>query len=153
MRKKTPSRSALRSPFDFNWQDTSKMESEYFKSFRYFEPEIQSGSTTHDDSPDFRVNVSDRVVGVEVTRLFKPEGRQDVESTQERILEEACRRAQEQELPPAQVTLFFNLSGPLCSAACTRIADAVVRVVGEQMPADGESVELERAPSQPRSGA
>jgi hypothetical protein len=79
------------------------MECEYFKSFRYFEPEIQSGSVTHCDSPDFRVDVSDRVVGVEVTRLFKPDGGQDVESTRERILEEACRRAQEWALPPAHV--------------------------------------------------
>ncbi len=126
------------------------MECVYFKSFRYFEPEIQSGSITHDDSPDFRVDVGDRVVGVEVTRLFKPEGGQDVESTQERILEEACRKAQERELPPAHVTLFFNLPGPLDSAARSRIADAVVRVVAEHMPADGKSVELERAPGQPR---
>ncbi len=65
-------------------------------------------------------------------------------------MEEACRKAQEQELPPAHVTLFFNLSGPLNSAARRRIADAVVRVVAEQMPANGESVELERAPAQPR---
>ncbi len=126
------------------------MECEYFNSFRYFEPEIQSSTITHADSPDFRVNVSDRVVGVEVTRLFKPEGRQDIESTQERIFEEACRNAQEQKLPPAHVTLYFNLRGALGSAARSRIARAVVRVVTEQMPGDGESVQLEGAPAQPR---
>jgi hypothetical protein len=139
----------LRSPFDFNRQDGRQIEHEYFGSFRYFESEIQSGSITHGDSPDFRVDVSGRVVGVEVTRLFKPEGRQDIESTQERILEEACRRAQEQMLPPAHVTLFFNLHGPLDSAVRSRIADAIVRVVKERMPPVGESVEVERAPGQP----
>src|SRR6266571_1590540 len=83
MRKKRQSRSPLRSPSDFDRQDGPQMESEYFKSFRYFEPEIQSGSFTHHDSPDFLVDVGEHVVGVEVTRLFKPEGGQEVESTQE----------------------------------------------------------------------
>ncbi|MGC2519592.1 MAG: hypothetical protein WA373_10880 [Burkholderiales bacterium] len=152
MRKKTQSRSALRSPFDFDRQDGRQMEIEYFKSFQHFEREIQSDNFTHGEKqiPDFLVRVSDRVVGVEVTQLFKPKGGRDVESTQERILEEACRKAQEQELPHAHVTLFFNLRGPLYSVARSRIADAVVRVVAEQMPADGESVELERVPGQPR---
>src|SRR6266849_3040176 len=122
------SRPTLRSPFDFDRQDGREMECEYFQSFRYFEREIQSGSVTLGDSPDFRVDVRDRVVGVEVTRLFKPDGGQDVESTRERILEEACRRAQEWALPPAHVTLFFSLHGPLDSATRSRIADAIVHV-------------------------
>jgi hypothetical protein len=126
------------------------MECEYFSSFRYFEPEIQSGSITHSESPDFRVNVTDRVIGVEVTQLFKPRSGRDIESAQERILEEACQRAEEQRLPPANVSLFFCLRRPLDTAARSRIANAVVRVVAEQMPRDGESVELERAPGQPR---
>jgi len=127
------------------------MEIEYFKSFQYFEPEIQSDSFKHGENqiPDFLVSVNDRVVGVEVTQLFKPEGRRDVESMQERILEEACRMAQEQKLPPAHVTLFFNLSGTRDPSAC-QIADAVVNVVAKHMPADGESVSLESVQGQPR---
>lgn len=151
MGTKRQSRSALRSPSDFNRQDNRQMEREYFNSFRYFETEIQLGNITQDESPDFRVDFSDRVVGVEVTRLFKPGREQAVESTQERILEEACRKAEELALPPAHVTLFFNLSGSIDRAgARRRIADAVVRVVAEQMPADGQSIEIERAPAQPR---
>lgn len=128
------------------------MEIEYFKSFQYFEPEIQSDSFTHGETqiPDFLVPVSDHVVGVEVTQLFKPNGRRDIESTKELILEEACRKAQEQELPPAHVMLFFNLREPLDGVARSRIADAVVRVVAEQMPVDSESISLESVQGQPR---
>lgn len=125
------------------------MECEYFASFRHFEPEIQSGSVTYSDDPDFRVDVGGRIIGVEVTRLFKPEGKQDVESTKERIFEAACRKAQEQKLPPADVTMFFTLHGSLNSAARSRIADAVVRVVAEQMPAEGETIDLVGCPGQP----
>jgi hypothetical protein len=126
------------------------MECEYFRSFRYFEPDIQSGSVTHDDTPDFRAEVGDRVVGIEISRLFKPTGRQDVESTQDRILDEVCRMAQEQGLPIAHVTLFFNLQRTLDGAARSRIAHGAVRVIAEQMPAEGESVELESVRGQPR---
>jgi hypothetical protein len=126
------------------------MECEYFHSFKHFEPEIRSGRITHGERPDFRVDVSDRVIGVEVTQLFKPRSGRHIESAQERILEEACQRAEEQKLPPAHVFLFFNLRRSLDSAARSQIADAVVRVVAEQMPLDGGSVELERAAGQPR---
>ena len=150
MKKSRPSRSPLRSPFDFNREDGRQMECEYFHSFRHFEPEIQSSSITHGESPDFRVDVSDRVIGVEVTQLFRPRSGRDIESAQERILEEACKRAEEQKLPPAHVSLFFTLRRRLDSAARSRIADAVVSVVAEQMPPDGELVELDMAPGQPR---
>jgi len=126
------------------------MEWEYFGSFRYFEPDIQSGSVTHGDRPDFRVEVGGRVVGVEITRLFKPNGRQDVESTQDRILDEVRWKAEEQALPTARVTLFFSLQRPLNAAARSRVAHSVVRVVAEQMPANGKSIELERVRGQPR---
>jgi hypothetical protein len=150
MKMQKQSRSALRSPYDFDRQDGSQMECEYFKSFRYLEPEVRFGNITHSDSPDFRVDMSDRVIGVEVIQLFKRQSGRDVESTQDRILEKSCQRAQERRIPPAHVTLFFTIRGPLDGAARSRIADAVVRVIAEQMPADGKSVELEQAPGQPR---
>lgn len=125
------------------------MECEYFRSFRYFERVVESGTVTHDDSPDFLVDFSDRIVGVEIMRLFRPESARAIESTQERILEEACRKAQDRNLPAAHVTLFFNLRRPLHAAARCRIADAVVGVVAAGMPPTGESVALEGAPDQP----
>lgn len=126
------------------------MECEYFKSFRYFEPVIESGVVTHRDNPDFQVKFGDRIVGVEVMRLFKLENRRNVESSKERILEEVCRKAQERNLPTAHVTLFFNLRRPLNTASRRCIANAVVDVVAARMPPDGQRVELEGALGQPR---
>ena len=150
VRNRTQPRSALQSPADFDRQDGRQMECEYFRSFRYFEPVIESGTITHDDSPDFRADFENRIVGVEIMRLFRPESRRAIESTQERILEEACRIAQDQNLPAAHVTLFFNLRGPLDTAARGRVARAVVDVVAGRMPHVGESVALEGVPGQPR---
>jgi hypothetical protein len=141
--------SPLRSPWDFDRQNGRQMEWKYFRSFQYFLPEIQSCDVEHNGIPDFRL-FADRVIGVELTRLFKPEARQDLESTQERILEEVCQLAQERQVPDAHVALFFNLSGPLRHAARSQIAHAVVRVVAEQMPAEGELLRIERALGQPR---
>jgi hypothetical protein len=47
------------------------------------------------------------------------------------------------------VILFFNLRRPLGHADHTRIANAVVQVVAGNMPADGDTVELEGRPGQP----
>jgi hypothetical protein len=142
-------RSALRSPSDFDRQDKRQMECEYFTSFRYFEPAIQSENVIHAEHPDFRVDVGGRVIGVEVTQLFKPASGRDVESTQERILEEACLKAQEQNLAAAHVTLFFNLHRAFGSATRSRIAAAVVNVVAKHMPPEGQSIELDGKPGQP----
>ena len=86
---------------------------------------------------------------MEVTRLCTPLASFAVESTQDRISDQACSKAEHLNLPPAGVTLFFNLRRPLRSADRTRIANAVVQVVADNMPADGERAELEQRPGQP----
>jgi hypothetical protein len=140
----------LRSPTDFDRQDTHAGECEYFRSFHNFEPDIQSGLVTHADSPDFRVQVGNNIIGVEVRRLFTPqEIIRAIESTQENILEQACSEAERLNLSPAGVILFFNLRVPLRVTDRRRIADAVVQVVADNMPADGEWAELEQRPGQP----
>jgi hypothetical protein len=150
MGDKMHARSILRSPFDFDRHSRDReIECVYFNSFRYFEPDARIGPFTRAESPDFRIAADNRVIGVEITRLFKPEGRQDIESSQDRILEAACHGAQTRCLPPAYVTLFFNLCVPLDGAARGRIADAGVGVVAEHMPPEGESVELDMRPGQP----
>ena len=129
------------------------------RSFYHFEPDIQSshqleldiqsGRITHADSPDFRILAGDNIIGVEVRGLFTSPDGPAIESTQESIFDQACRRAECLNLPPASVTLFFNLRKPLRVAARTRIANAVIRVVAENMPADGETVDLEGRSGQP----
>lgn len=166
MAKKEPkSRSTLRAPYDFDRRDGHCMEAAHFRSFYHFEADIQSahhfkpgvqfeldiqsGVIIHADSPDFRIQVGNNLIGVEVRRLFTSPDGPAIESTQESIFDQACRKAERLSLPPADVTLFFNLRKPLHVAARTRIADAVVRVVAENMPADGETVDLEGRSGQP----
>ena len=132
------------------------MEYEYFRSFRYFEPDIQPGAIiAHADrgpgpGPDFRVRVDDNVIGVEITRLYTPLASFAIESTQDSILDQSCTKAERLNLPPANVILFFHLRAPLRVADRSRIAGAVVQVVVDNMPADGERVELEQRPGQHR---
>jgi hypothetical protein len=141
------------------------MEAAHFRSFYHFEPDIrsghhlqpseqfridiQSGVITHADSPDFRIQVGDNIIGVEVRRLFTSRDGPAIESTQESIFDQACRKAELLNLPPANVILYFNLRGPLPAAVRTRIANAVVRVVVENMPTDGETVDLKGRSGQP----
>jgi hypothetical protein len=100
-------------------------------------------------SPDFRIRKNDRTIGVEIRRLFVSPDGPALESTQERIFDCVCRKAETLNLPPAEVTLFFNLHTPLRVAKCRRIADAIVQVVATNLPADGDMVELEHRPGQP----
>lgn len=139
----------MRSPFDFDRQDGRHMECEYFNSFQHFEPEVQGGVVEHVDRPDFQVTLGKRVIGVEVTRLFKRNGAQAIESTQDRILETVCHKAQQHGLPPAQVTLFFSLPSSLDGARRECIAESVVRVIAKHMPDEGGSITLEMQPGQP----
>jgi len=151
--------SSTRSPLDFGRQHKLRMECRYFESFRDNEPDVQKGVVKHCDKPDFRVTLGNRVIGVEVTRVFKRRAKQvkcdgrrteqDIESTQDRILEAACEKAQKLGLPSAHVTLFFSLRDSLNSAARERIADSVVDVIAEHMPNQGGSIELEMRPGQP----
>jgi hypothetical protein len=141
------------------------MEEAHFRSFYHFEPnirsahnvdpniqfrlDIQSGIIEHADKPDFRIRAGNKIIGVEVRRLFKSADGPAIESTQESIFDEACHQAERLNFPPAAVILFFNLRRPLHVEDRRRITDAVVRVVAENMPADGDSVQLEHRPGQP----
>jgi hypothetical protein len=150
-----PPVSKLRSLYEFDRRNNQDMEGRYFKSFQYFEPDIQSGlvigQAERRPGPDFRVRVGDNVIGVEVTRLLTPLGNPAIEATQQKILDEVCARAERLNLPPAFVSLFFNLRRPLRTGdhRIARIADAVVQIVANNMPADGDQTKLEQQPGQP----
>ena len=164
-KKPAKSRSTLRAPYDLDRRNGHCMEAAHFRSFYHFEPDIrsdcnceptiqyerdiQSGVITHADSPDFRVRIGNNIIGVEVRRLFTSSDGPAIESTQESIFDEACRKAERLNLPPAEVTLFFNLRRPLRIAARRRITDAVVRVVADNMPAEGDKADLKHRPGQP----
>jgi hypothetical protein len=141
------------------------MEAAHFRSFYHFEPDIrsdphskpelqfvfdiQSGVITHDDKPDFRVQVGAKTIGIEVTRLFTSLGAPALESTQESIFDQACRQAERLNLPPVDVILFFNVCKSLRRADCCRIADAIVRLIAANIPSGGNRIDLEHRPGQP----
>ena len=160
--KATKSRSSLRAPYDLDRRDRHSLEAAHFRSFYHFEPEIrsddqlkpeiqfkldmQSGIITHDDKPDFRIRVGSKTIGVEITRLFTSPDAPALESTQESIFDQACRKAEHLNLPPVDVMLFFNLRKSLRSADRCRIADAVVQLVAANMPSNGGRADLEHRP-------
>ena len=141
------------------------MEAAHFRSFYFFEPDIrssqhlkpeiqfpldmQSGVISHDDRPDFRIRIGSKTVGIEITRLFTSADAAALESTQEGIFDQACRKAERLNLPAVDVMLFFNLRRSLPKADRCRIANAVVQLVAANIPADGGRADLEHRPGQP----
>jgi hypothetical protein len=101
------SRSASRAQYDLDRRNRHCLEAAHFRSFYHFEPDIrsnphtkpelqfvldiQSGVITHDDKPDFRVQVGAKTIGIEATRLFTSADGPALESTQESIFDKACR--------------------------------------------------------------
>jgi hypothetical protein len=129
------------------------MEQEYFRSFQYFEPDLHSGAIIRHagrgQGPDFLVEMGNDLIGIEVSRLYTPLADPAIESAEDGILAAACSKAEQIKVPPAHVTLFFNVRRPLRAADRSCIADAVARVVADNMPAEGENAELEGRPGQP----
>ncbi|MCE9523232.1 MAG: hypothetical protein K8S25_12475 [Alphaproteobacteria bacterium] len=146
----TKNRSPLRSRFDFDRQDKREMELEYFHSFQFLERDINSTDFVQAEAPDFRSVETERSIGVEVTRLFRQSARLDVESTKDRIVEEARNIAMAMTLPPADVTFFFSFEGKISAKRRRRIADATVRFVADHMPPFGSYSNFDGHPGQPR---
>ena len=120
----------------------------YLDSFRYFCPDLQSGEIFDDESPDFIIKIGQRRIGVEITEIFVDAGRnrnsrQAIAAARDRITATARDIAIELGTPPASVTLFFNWTKPLLRRRELQIAEAVARVVHDNMPPEGENGELE----------
>ena len=89
----------------------------YFDLLQQRVADFPVGAVTHDDSPDFRVESTERVVGIEVTRMLEPEARHE-QSERELIVERAREVYQQRQSPRLVV-------------ACPRKTDpGVVRVSG-----------------------
>jgi hypothetical protein len=120
----------------------------YLDSFRYFCPDLQSGDVSDDESPDFVVDTGQYRIGVEITEIFvepghNPKSRQAIAAARHRVTTAAENLAIELGTPPASVTLFFNWTRPLLRKFEPKIAEAVASVVHDNMPSEGQSIELE----------
>lgn len=125
------------------------MELEYFSSFQFFESDVRSLAFDQTEAPDFRTTEVRPSIGIEVTRLFRRGARPDMESSKDRILDDARSIAEVMNLPPADVTLFFSFEGTVAAADRLRIAKGAVEVIAANMPSEGAHTHLEYCTGQP----
>ena len=130
-------------------QPHKEIERHYLHSFRYLCRDFPSGDLRNHETPDFLVvTETQRKIGIEITRVFKADGKtknsqQSVEATKEAITVFARMYSECLNLPPVDVSLLFSLRRPLNAKAQREIALRVAQVVHDNMPFQGESVTLE----------
>jgi hypothetical protein len=128
-----------------------KVEREYLNSFRFLCPDFPDGELEEDrEAPDFVVIANKKRIGIEVARIYKTDGSdkkslQAIEATKEAITIAAKCYAESWRLSPAYVALFFNLREPANKRSVENIALNVARVVRENMPPEGKSIEVDYA--------
>jgi hypothetical protein len=121
-------------------------EREYIHSFRCLCVDFPNGDLQEHEGPDFLVVTQMRRIGIEVTQIFKTDGKrslQTIETTKETITVLSQKYAECMELPPAHVSLFFSLNKNLRKDAQMAIAHRIAKVVRDNMPLPGSSVRLE----------
>ena len=128
--------------------EQKKEESEYLNSFRCFCTDFPNGDITAGETPDFIVESDGYRVGIEITRIFRQDGRsktalQSIEAARNRITALAKKCATEMGVPPRGVTLFFNWTLPLYRDREASIAGAVAQTVHDNLPSPDDSADLE----------
>jgi hypothetical protein len=123
-------------------------ERTYLDSFLYFCPDLPAGKIDPDESPDFIIRTDQCQLGIKITEIFVDHGgkrnsRQGIAAARHRITDIARDAAIKSKTPPASVTLFFNWTQPLLRQNEPTIAEAVEKVVHDNMPPAGENAELE----------
>jgi len=130
-----------------------EIERQYIHSFRCLCGDFPSGNLQEREEPDFLLVTQMRKIGIEVTQIFKTYDKrslQTIETTKEAITAFARCYSERMKLPPAHVSLFFSLQKPLRRDAQKAIAHRVSRVVRDNMPLPGSSVNLEHGEGGPR---
>lgn len=133
----------------YEMRPQKEIERQYLHSFRCLRGDFPGGDLRDHETPDFLVvTETQRKIGIEITRVFKADGKsknsqQSIEATKEAITVFARTYSERLSSPPVEVSLFFNLRRPLNVKAQLEIAWRVAQVVHGNMPFQGESVELE----------
>jgi hypothetical protein len=126
-----------------------EMERQHLHSFRCLSSDFPFGDVQENETPDFLiVTETKQKIGIKLTQVFKTSGeakfpQQSIEATKEAITVTARTYSECLQLPPARVSLFFCLQVPLRSNRRQEIAQRVAQVVHDNMPPEGESVQLE----------
>jgi hypothetical protein len=143
-----------------------EIERQHLHSFQCLCSDFPAGKLIQCETPDFLVMTdSGRKIGIEHTQVFKKDGTDETaeqadEATKEFIKTAAKKHAEALGLPAAHVTLFFNPQYLRRTAGSRRrsftkaerqtIAENIAKFVGNHMPDEGCSVELDWRPGQPR---
>ena len=143
-----------------------EIERRHLHSFRHLCGDFPVGELIESETPDFLVlTPTGRKIGIEHTQVFKKDGtdqtaEQPAEATKDFIKTAAKRHAEFLGLPAAHVTLFSNpqhlrrTTGDkrrfFTKAEKQSIAERIAALVGAHMPAEGDFIECDWRPGQPR---
>ncbi|MCR9096076.1 MAG: hypothetical protein NXI30_17770 [bacterium] len=129
---------------------TKSVEAADFALFRERLSSFPVGPVDHVDRPDFRVRSSDRLIGIELSRIFV-QGEQSTllpqaaENISRQICYEACVAGEHLGLPPLQVAVSFRNLVPLNRARRQILAKEIAQSVSCGLPDSGERRTLRRA--------
>lgn len=124
----------------------------YLRQFRSFISDFPEGETLPDESPDFRILDRTLSVGIEITKLFKPavdpaRPEQAIESHNFEIVDDARILSELRGHPYLHVAVFFSREITRTKAERWELSRALAGCVHHNIPAVGESVELEWHPA------
>lgn len=123
-------------------------ERRYLQAFATALRNFPAGALFKSENPDFLLHVADGVLGIELTRIFRPapagtSPAREQESLRERVVAMARDRFAEAAMPPAYVSLHFNELVPLRKRDVPHLAKMLVELASRLMPAPGGSREEE----------
>jgi len=126
-----------------------KLERQYLDSFKYLCIDFPHGELEDSrEVPDYVVCTVNKRIGIEIVRIYETGGSlkhtpQAVEATKESITVAAREYAENWDLPPVHVTLFFTLQRHLGNNMVQNLAQRVAHIVRDYMPPVGGSVKIE----------
>ena len=114
-------------------------------------PSFPRGDIEPGETPDFIITKKNKKIGIEVTRVYIDDSQisdclQSIESTRARIIKKAEDIYEQSGSPSVYVDLFFNSPIHIRKEREVAVAAAIARVVIQNLPLEGESVEVEYVP-------
>lgn len=124
------------------------MQYSHLTRFKEHCPDFPKGELEYGDDPDLIVHTPDGLLGIEHTRIFRPDRTdqivpQEQESLEERIVNLARERYESRGGPPVTVTPYFNPHIRLGKKDVDPIAERLCDIVCRYLPATDGQVILE----------
>jgi hypothetical protein len=100
-----------------------------FTKFKEHHPNFLAGAVSHDDKPDFRVQGSDGILGIEITKFYSQPAntgiypRQQCESDKQKILRSAKERFDRSSSPSVNAFVYFDSNFKCMSSQVGPIAE------------------------------